>query len=37
MTIIHAVTGVLVFVLVVGIVGYKIADFLDKKYGADDR
>lgn len=37
MTFIHAVTGVLVFVLVVGVVGYKIADFLDKKYGMDDR
>lgn len=36
MTFIYAVAGVLVFVLVAGIVGYKVADFMDKKYGSDD-
>lgn len=37
MTFIHAVTGVVVFVLVVGVIGYKVASYLDKKYGTDDR
>lgn len=37
MTLVHAVTGIVVFVVVVGITGYALADYLDKKYGTDDR
>lgn len=37
MTLVHAVTGIIVFVVVVGIIGYTVADHLDKKYGTDDR
>lgn len=36
MTLVHAVTGIVVFVVVVGIIGYTLADYLDKKYGTDD-
>lgn len=36
MTLVHAVTGIVVFVVVVGIIGYALADYLDKKYGTDD-
>ena len=35
MTLVHAVTGIVVFVVVVGIIGYALADYLDKKYGTD--
>ena len=36
MTLVHAVTGIVVFVVFVGIIGYALADYLDKKYGTDD-
>ena len=37
MTFVHAVTGIVVFVIAVGVIGYAVADYLDKKYGTDDR
>lgn len=37
MTIVHAVVGVVIFVIVIGLIGYAVADYLDKKYDTDDR
>lgn len=36
MTIVHAVIGVVIFVIVIGLIGYAVADYLDKKYDTDD-
>ena len=35
MSIVYAVSGIVVFVVAVGVVGYFVADRLDKKYGTD--
>lgn len=37
MSFVHAVTGIVVFVIAAGVIGYAVADYLDKKYGTDDR
>lgn len=37
MTIVHAVAGIVFFVIVVGLGGYVAARYLDKKYGTEDR
>lgn len=36
MTIAHAVVGLVIFVIASGLIGYAVADYLDKKYGTDD-
>ncbi len=35
MNMIYAVSGIVVFVAAAGIIGYLVADRLDKKYGTD--
>lgn len=35
MNMIYAVSGIAVFVIATGIIGYFVADRLDKKYGTD--
>ncbi len=37
MTFINVVIGFIIFVLVSGVVGYKVANYLDIKYGTDER
>lgn len=36
MTIVHVVIGLVIFVIAAGLIGYAVADYLDKKYGTDD-
>lgn len=35
MTYIYALAAIFVFIVVVGVVGYSLADHFDKKYGTD--
>ncbi len=35
MNMIYAVSGIVVFVVACGIIGYAVADRLDKKFGTD--
>lgn len=37
MTLIHAVIGIIIFVIAVGVCGFLVADYLDKKYDTDDQ